>query len=127
MSRTPSCSLGQDSCVPMTPGPGRFWVVIIAIGASQADVTAHSTVPRGPCFPLMTPLYSLGHANCSCSMGQERGGTLFTNALEKLPGPALDSASALQVWLQVDKDWPGQLSRAVLLCCYGYKGEDNFL
>lgn len=60
-------------------------------------------------------------------MGQERGGTLFTNALDKLPGPALDSASALQVWLQVDKDWPGQLSRAVLLCCYGYKGEDNFL
>lgn len=60
-------------------------------------------------------------------MGQERGGTSNTDALEKLPDPAQDSTFALQVWLQVDKDWPGQLSRAVLLCCYGYKGKDNFL
>lgn len=59
-------------------------------------------------------------------MGQERGGSLNADALEKAPGPALAFAFASQIWLQVDKDWPGKLSRAVLICCYGYEEGKQF-
>lgn len=78
-------------------------------------------------FPSDDPTLLSGTWQLSLFNGPGEGRTSNTDALEKLPDPALDSAFASQVWLQVDKDWPGQLSRAVLLCCYGYKGEDNFL